>query len=332
MPINPKKFREKVTNHFENITEEDFLKNLYKSSPYLFAKGTKKKDATNMSNSNLVDSNNLDLHCNITSNEISEDFKKIFKELPISESICAESMQDIVSFEGKIVLFILCIILLFYFFVIPANPNVFFIWKILQVVGLFIILDLFFLPLLFIGLSLLNKSLTKEWLDSSKLFNYAFERYSISSILIERSSLIDKSLEYREWVLAVYNLDLDYSLYTQAKQVLESAKNRIESSEKKILDKSILISFISFTIVIVALRRFEFIEFFAGSLKAVNRVTDENYSRNIAISLLYASILIIYRYRLIERQVNKLNQVKYCLSVIDEVIAIKGCTENDRKI
>jgi undecaprenyl pyrophosphate synthase len=36
MPIDPKKFKEIVTNHFDNLSEEEFLKTLHKSSPYLF--------------------------------------------------------------------------------------------------------------------------------------------------------------------------------------------------------------------------------------------------------------------------------------------------------
>jgi Circadian oscillating protein COP23 len=36
MPIDPKKFKKVITNHFENLTEEEFLKTLHKSSPHLF--------------------------------------------------------------------------------------------------------------------------------------------------------------------------------------------------------------------------------------------------------------------------------------------------------
>lgn len=36
MPIDPKQFKKIVTNHFEDLTEEEFLKTLYKSSPRLF--------------------------------------------------------------------------------------------------------------------------------------------------------------------------------------------------------------------------------------------------------------------------------------------------------
>jgi Circadian oscillating protein COP23 len=36
MPIDPKKFKKIVTNHFDNLTEEEFLKTLHQSSPHLF--------------------------------------------------------------------------------------------------------------------------------------------------------------------------------------------------------------------------------------------------------------------------------------------------------
>ncbi len=36
MPIDPRKFEKIITNHFANLTEEEFLKTLQKSSPYLF--------------------------------------------------------------------------------------------------------------------------------------------------------------------------------------------------------------------------------------------------------------------------------------------------------
>ena len=35
MPINLKQFKKIVTNHFENLTEEEFLSTLHKSSPRL---------------------------------------------------------------------------------------------------------------------------------------------------------------------------------------------------------------------------------------------------------------------------------------------------------
>jgi hypothetical protein len=38
MPMDPREFQQRVTEHFENVTEEEFLSNLQKSSPYLFTK------------------------------------------------------------------------------------------------------------------------------------------------------------------------------------------------------------------------------------------------------------------------------------------------------
>jgi hypothetical protein len=43
MPIDPKKFKKVVTNHFDNLTAEDFLKTLHKSSPYLFDENSVEK-------------------------------------------------------------------------------------------------------------------------------------------------------------------------------------------------------------------------------------------------------------------------------------------------
>ena len=36
MPIDPKKFKQKITEHFQNLTPEEFLKILSQSSPHLF--------------------------------------------------------------------------------------------------------------------------------------------------------------------------------------------------------------------------------------------------------------------------------------------------------
>jgi hypothetical protein len=40
MPMDAKEFKRRVAEHFENVTEEEFLRNLQKSSPYLFTKGS----------------------------------------------------------------------------------------------------------------------------------------------------------------------------------------------------------------------------------------------------------------------------------------------------
>jgi hypothetical protein len=34
MPINPDKFKKVVADHFANVTDEEFLENLRKSSPF----------------------------------------------------------------------------------------------------------------------------------------------------------------------------------------------------------------------------------------------------------------------------------------------------------
>ena len=46
MPINPKKFKKIVTNHFENLSEEEFLKTLHKSSHHIFDANSEEKDVT----------------------------------------------------------------------------------------------------------------------------------------------------------------------------------------------------------------------------------------------------------------------------------------------
>jgi Circadian oscillating protein COP23 len=46
MPIDPKKFKKVITNHFDNLTEEEFLKTLRKSSPHLFDESSEEKQAT----------------------------------------------------------------------------------------------------------------------------------------------------------------------------------------------------------------------------------------------------------------------------------------------
>jgi hypothetical protein len=43
MPINPKKIKKIVTNHFDNLSEAEFLKTLRTSSPHLFDENLRKK-------------------------------------------------------------------------------------------------------------------------------------------------------------------------------------------------------------------------------------------------------------------------------------------------
>jgi hypothetical protein len=54
MPVDPKKFKKIVTNHFDNLTEEEFLKTLQKSSPYIFDKNSKREHNVQLSNKYLV--------------------------------------------------------------------------------------------------------------------------------------------------------------------------------------------------------------------------------------------------------------------------------------
>jgi hypothetical protein len=44
MPMDPKEFQQRVTEHFKNVTEEKFLNNLRKSSPYLFIENPEERD------------------------------------------------------------------------------------------------------------------------------------------------------------------------------------------------------------------------------------------------------------------------------------------------
>ena len=43
MPMDPSEFQSRVTEHFKNVTEEEFLSNLRKSSPYLFVKDSEEQ-------------------------------------------------------------------------------------------------------------------------------------------------------------------------------------------------------------------------------------------------------------------------------------------------
>jgi prephenate dehydrogenase len=58
MPIDPKQFKKIITNHFKNITEEEFLKTLYKSSPRLFNQKPEQVQDVQLHNKNEVISEN----------------------------------------------------------------------------------------------------------------------------------------------------------------------------------------------------------------------------------------------------------------------------------
>ena len=55
MPINLKKFEQIVTEHFATVTDEEFLENLRKSSPYLFTESPEKQQDDRISESVPVD-------------------------------------------------------------------------------------------------------------------------------------------------------------------------------------------------------------------------------------------------------------------------------------
>jgi hypothetical protein len=62
MPMDAKEFKRRVTEHFENVTEEEFLKNLRKSSPYLFTEESGEiHPTTRINNENDVRAKN-DMH------------------------------------------------------------------------------------------------------------------------------------------------------------------------------------------------------------------------------------------------------------------------------
>ena len=59
MPIDPSEFKKIVTNHFDNITEEEFLKTLHKSSPYLFDESSEAKPGVpSVDRDEIISSNN----------------------------------------------------------------------------------------------------------------------------------------------------------------------------------------------------------------------------------------------------------------------------------
>ncbi len=62
MPMDAKEFKRRVTEHFDNVTEEEFLKNLRKSSPYLFTEESGEiHPTTRINNENDVRAKN-DMH------------------------------------------------------------------------------------------------------------------------------------------------------------------------------------------------------------------------------------------------------------------------------
>jgi hypothetical protein len=81
MPIDPKKFKKIVTNHFDNLTEEEFLKTLHKSSPYLFDGSSEAKH--DVSSSDLDEITPLNIITNlspISNPEIEREFVTYLRE------------------------------------------------------------------------------------------------------------------------------------------------------------------------------------------------------------------------------------------------------------
>jgi hypothetical protein len=62
MPIDPKKFKKIVNNHFDNLSEEEFLKTLHKSSPYLFDGSSEAKHDIPSSDRDEMTSQNIFSH------------------------------------------------------------------------------------------------------------------------------------------------------------------------------------------------------------------------------------------------------------------------------
>jgi XisI protein len=58
MPINLKKFEQIVTEHFATVTDEEFLENLRKSSPYLFIENSEATKDLQISDTSALNSNN----------------------------------------------------------------------------------------------------------------------------------------------------------------------------------------------------------------------------------------------------------------------------------
>jgi hypothetical protein len=62
MPIDPKKFKKIVSNHFDNLSKEEFLETLHKSSPYLFDGSSEAKHDVPPSDRDEMTSQNIFSH------------------------------------------------------------------------------------------------------------------------------------------------------------------------------------------------------------------------------------------------------------------------------
>jgi hypothetical protein len=59
MPMDAQEFKRRVTEHFENVTEEEFLENLRKSSPYLFTEESEETQELQIQSKPDLDNNVL---------------------------------------------------------------------------------------------------------------------------------------------------------------------------------------------------------------------------------------------------------------------------------
>jgi hypothetical protein len=62
MPMDAKEFKRRVAEHFKNVTKEEFLRNLQKSSPYLFTEESGKPKEFNMPTKPEIDNSVLAKH------------------------------------------------------------------------------------------------------------------------------------------------------------------------------------------------------------------------------------------------------------------------------
>ncbi len=91
MPINLRKFEQIVTDHFATVTDEEFLENLRKSSPYLFTENSEAIKGSQLSSTSDPISNNchstvvgraspMENRQNIEENKIDQ-YRKVVKSL-----------------------------------------------------------------------------------------------------------------------------------------------------------------------------------------------------------------------------------------------------------
>lgn len=90
MPIDPKKFKEIVTNHFDNLSEEEFLETLRKSSPYLFDGSLEEKNDIKLSDQGEMNSQNIFSHILDLKSRYDRILAENYKDL----TLCLEDEAD----------------------------------------------------------------------------------------------------------------------------------------------------------------------------------------------------------------------------------------------